>query len=115
MNRKLFVGNFPYTTTSADLRDAFSQAGTVEKAAVISDKETGRARGFGFVTMATEEDARAAIQRFDGADFGGRPIVVSPAKADTNKPAHGGRRGDHEGGHRHRDRQDHRRGREARW
>lgn len=80
MATKLFVGNLDFTVTSDDLRALFSQAGTVVDAVVIMDKMTGRSRGFGFVEFATEEEAKAAIDKFQGADLKGRKINVNEAK-----------------------------------
>jgi len=77
---KLFVGSLPFQTTDEELRDAFSQAGNVESAVVIRDRESGRSRGFGFVEMSNDDEAKAAQQMWDGKEFGGRNIVVNPAK-----------------------------------
>ncbi len=91
MANKLYVGNLPYNTTDADLRDAFSQAGTVSEAVVISDKMSGRSKGFGFVTMSTDEEAQKAIELFNGKDFGGRNIVVNEARPlEPRAPRQGG-------------------------
>ena len=91
MGRKLFVGNFPYDTAEADLETLFSQAGAIETVRVMRDMATGRARGFAFVEMQSEEDAQAAIQKFNGADLGGRALVVNEARP---KPAFAGAGGD---------------------
>ncbi|MER3426786.1 MAG: RNA-binding protein [Pyrinomonas sp.] len=119
MTTKLFVGNLPFRTTSEDLRDLFSQAGTVESASVIEDRDTGRSRGFGFVEMATSEEAAAAIEQFNGRDFEGRNLTVNEAKPRTdrggfNRNSGGGGYGRGSGG---RGGRDHRRGggREPRW
>ncbi|KKU16909.1 MAG: RNA-binding protein [Candidatus Woesebacteria bacterium GW2011_GWC2_45_9] len=80
MATKLFVGNLEYTVTGDDLKDLFSQAGTVVDAVVISDKMTGRSRGFGFVEMSTEEEAKAAVEKVNGADLKGRKINVNEAR-----------------------------------
>lgn len=80
MNKKLFVGSLPYTTTSEELKSLFAQAGTVAEAVVISDKFSGRSRGFGFVEMSTDEEAKAAIEKFNGHDMEGRKIVVNEAR-----------------------------------
>lgn len=77
---KLFVGNLSFSTTSADLEALFSQAGAVTSANVITDKFTGRSRGFGFVEMDSAEEAQAAIERFHGAEIQGRPLTVNEAK-----------------------------------
>jgi RNA recognition motif-containing protein len=103
MATKLYVGNLSFRTTSEDLREAFSQAGTVESATVIEDRETGRSRGFGFIEMATPEEAAAAIEMFNGKDLGGRNLTVNEAKPKTDRGGGGGR-GGYGGGGRDRDR-----------
>lgn len=80
MANKLYVGNLPYQTTNDELQQMFSQAGEVTEAVVMMDKMTGRSRGFGFVTMATDEGAQKAIEMFNGKDFGGRNVVVNEAR-----------------------------------
>lgn len=80
MATKLFVGNLSFNTTSADLESLFSQAGSVVSANIITDKFTGRSRGFGFVEMANNDEAQAAIERFNGAEVQGRPLTVNEAK-----------------------------------
>ena len=80
MGRRLFVGNLSFETSDDDLRQAFSQAGSCETAAVIKDRMTGRSRGFGFVEMATDEDAQRAISQLNGKDVRGRNISVSEAR-----------------------------------
>lgn len=79
MGKTLYVGNLPYQLSEDDLRDLFSQVGPVVEVRIVTDPVTGQARGFGFVDMATEEDAQAAIQRLNGAEVGGRAIRVSEA------------------------------------
>jgi cold-inducible RNA-binding protein len=76
----IYVGNLPFSTTAADLEEAFAQYGAVESAAVISDRETGRSRGFGFVEMGDDDEARRAIEELDGSDFGGRDLRVNEAR-----------------------------------
>lgn len=99
MAMKLYVGNLSFRTTSDDLREQFSQAGTVESASVIEDRETGRSRGFGFVEMATPEEGAAAIEMFNGKDVGGRNITVNEAKPRADRgPGGGGGRGGFGGG-----------------
>lgn len=90
MATKLYVGNLSFRTTGDDLREAFSQAGTVESASIIEDRETGRSRGFGFVEMATPEEAAAAIEKFNGKDLGGRNLTVNEAKPRENRGGGGG-------------------------
>lgn len=76
----LFVGNLPFTATEADLRGLFSEYGTVDSAAIITDRETGRSRGFGFVELAADARAQDAIRDLDGTDLQGRNIKVNEAK-----------------------------------
>ena len=80
MARKLFVGGLPYRTTNDELRDAFAKAGEVVSASIVTDRETGRSRGFGFVEMANDADADKAIDLWNGKDFGGRMLTVSDAR-----------------------------------
>ena len=80
MSKKLFVGGIPYQATEDELNEAFSKAGTVESAVIIQDKMSGRSKGFGFVEMSTEEEANAAIEMWNGKDFGGREITVNLAR-----------------------------------
>jgi RNA recognition motif-containing protein len=87
MAKKLFVGGLPWKTTEDELKDAFSKAGTVTSVAVITDKMTGRSKGFGFVEMESDEEAQAAIDMMNGQDFGGRNIVVNEAKPKEDRPA----------------------------
>ncbi len=100
MGTKLYVGNLSFRTTSEELRDAFAAVGTVESASVIEDRDTGRSRGFAFVEMATAEEAAAAIEQFNGKDFGGRNLTVNEAKprADRGGGGGGGGRGGYGGG-----------------
>lgn len=83
MATKLFVGNLDYTVTGDDLRDLFAQAGTVVDAVVISDKMSGRSRGFGFVEMSSDEEAKAAVEKLNGSDLKGRKINVNEARPMT--------------------------------
>ncbi|MDX1608254.1 MAG: RNA-binding protein [Candidatus Spechtbacterales bacterium] len=78
--KKLFVGGLPWATSDEELKDAFEQAGTVESAVIVRDRMSGRSKGFGFVEMSSEEEAQKAIELWDGKDFGGRNIGVSPAR-----------------------------------
>jgi len=82
---KLFVGNLEYTVTSDELREAFSQAGTVVDAVVITDKMSGRSRGFGFVEMSSEEEAKAAVEKVNGTELKGRKINVNEARPQTDR------------------------------
>ena len=79
MGTRLYVGNLPYSVTELDLRELFSALGTVTDAKIITDRETGRPRGFGFVEM-PNADATRAMQALDGKDFGGRPLKVNEAQ-----------------------------------
>lgn len=81
MSTKLYVGNLSFQTSSEDLQELFSQAGTVQSVNVIEDRDTGRSRGFAFVEMSSTEEANAAIQQFNGHDVGGRTLNVNEAKA----------------------------------
>jgi RNA recognition motif-containing protein len=108
MAKKLFVGGLPWATTSEELKELFSQYGEIVSAIVITDKMTGRSRGFGFVEFANDADADAAIAGQNGKDFGGRSLVVKEAMPMADRPkrsfgggGHGGGRGGygHGGGH----------------
>jgi cold-inducible RNA-binding protein len=80
MSRKLYVGNLPYSATESALSDKFSEFGTVESTNLITDRDTGRSKGFGFVEMGTEAEAKAAIATLNGADWDGRPMNVNEAR-----------------------------------
>jgi RNA recognition motif-containing protein len=80
MSTKLYVGNLSFGVTSEDLQEHFSQAGTVESAKVVEDRDTGRSRGFGFVEMSSADEAQAAIEQFNNQDFDGRNLVVNEAR-----------------------------------
>src|SRR5215216_2826512 len=99
MSIKLYVGNLSFNTTGEDLREYFSQAGTVESASVVEDRDTGRSRGFGFVEMATREEGEAAITQFNGKEFGGRNLTVNEARPREDRGG-GGRGGFGGGGNR---------------
>src|SRR3989344_4291434 len=86
MGKRLYVGGLPYSTTDDSLRDAFSQAGTVETANIIKDKISGRSKGFGFVEMSTDEEAQKAIDLFNGKDFEGRTLTVNEARPMEDRP-----------------------------
>lgn len=85
-NNKLYVGGIPYRTTEDELRTAFEEAGQVTSASIIMDRMTGRSRGFGFVEMADEASAQAAIDRWDGKEFDGRMLSVSFARPQGDRP-----------------------------
>ena len=93
MAKKIYVGNLPWSTTSASLEELFSSHGTVQSAEVVSDRETGRSRGFGFVEMATEEGCTAAIAALNGVEVDGRPITVNEARERAPREGGGGRGG----------------------
>jgi cold-inducible RNA-binding protein len=90
MNTKLFVGNISFNTTENDLQDAFSAHGTVTEANLMVDRMSGRPRGFGFVTMATEEEAQKAIQAMNGASLDGRNLTVNLARPREERSGGGG-------------------------
>ena len=85
MSTKLYVGNLAFQTTSQQLQEMFAQAGTVESASVVEDRDTGRSRGFAFVEMSTKEEATAAIDQFNGKELGGRALKVNEAKPRENR------------------------------
>lgn len=93
MPKKLFVGGLPYSATSDELKDFFTQAGNVSSATVVSDKFTGRSKGFGFVEMSTDEEASKAIETLNGKDFNGRTITVNEARPMEPRAQRGGPRG----------------------
>jgi RNA recognition motif-containing protein len=93
MSTKLYVGNLAFQTTSQELQELFAQAGTVESAAVVEDRDTGRSRGFGFVEMSTKEESAAAIDQFNGKEVNGRALKVNEAKPRENRSGGGGGRG----------------------
>jgi len=90
MSMKLYVGNLAFETSGESLRQHFTQAGTVETATVVGDRDTGRSRGFGFVEMSSREEGEAAIARFNGNDLDGRNLTVNVAKPREGR--NGGRR-----------------------
>jgi RNA recognition motif-containing protein len=99
MGSKLYVGGLPYSVTEGRLQELFSTHGTVESANVISDKFTGKSRGFGFVEMSSSSEAQSAIQALNGTDFEGRSLTVNEAKpmAKRDNFGGGGRGGDRDG------------------
>ena len=94
MSMKLYVGNLAFETSGENLRQHFEQAGTVETATVVEDRDTGRSRGFGFVEMSSREEGEAAIQQLNGNDLNGRNLTVNVAKPreNRNEGSNGGRR-----------------------
>src|SRR3954469_16862843 len=90
MSSKLYVGNLPFDITEDDLRNMLAQHGPVNEINVIMDRETGRARGFAFVTMNTQEGANAAIEKLNGKDWQGRALTVNEARPREERPSRGG-------------------------
>ena len=90
MSSKLYVGNLPYETNEEDLKALFAEAGTVESVNVMRDRDTGRARGFAFVEMASEQDAQKAIQQLNERPFGGRTLTVNEARPQQPRSGGGG-------------------------
>ena len=93
MGKKIYVGNLSYDVTDAALQTMFAPHGTVQSAQVIIDRETGRSKGFGFVEMGTDDEAKAAIAALNGQDNGGRALTVNEAKPREERPGGGGRGG----------------------
>jgi RNA recognition motif-containing protein len=91
MGRKLYVGNLPYSATSDSLRAAFAASGTVDSASVITDRDTGQSKGFGFVEMSTDSEAQGAISAMNGKTLDGRQIKVNEAKPQERRSGGGGR------------------------
>lgn len=102
MASKLFVGGLPYAVTEDELRELFAAIGQVESAQIIIDRETNRSKGFGFITMANDDDAQTAIKELDGKDFQGRRLAVNEARPQERRERSfgGGDRGDRNGGDR---------------
>lgn len=90
MANKLYVGNLSYSVTDESLKEHFSQAGTVTEASIIVDRMSGRSKGFGFVTMSTDEEAAKAIEMFNGNEFDGRKLTVNEARPREERPARSG-------------------------
>jgi RNA recognition motif-containing protein len=90
MGKKLYVGNLPFSATEQVLINAFSQCGTVESAKIITDRDTGRSKGFGFVEMSTDAEAADAINKFNGADCDGRTMTVNEARPMAPRENRGG-------------------------
>jgi len=86
MDKKLYVGNLSYNVDDRQLEEAFAAAGSVTSAKVITDRETGRSRGFGFVEMANEEDHQKAIETMNGTELDGRPLKVNEARPMNDRP-----------------------------
>ncbi|MCB0365539.1 MAG: RNA-binding protein [Bdellovibrionaceae bacterium] len=101
MGKKLYVGNLSYQTTDQDLSDLFSQCGTVDSARIITDRDSGRSKGFGFVEMSTDEEASSAIEKFNGQEYGGRSLTVNEARPPQPRNSFGGGGGGGRRGGRH--------------
>ena len=97
MTKKLYVGNLSFQTTESELDDLFAQAGEVESVRIITDRDTGRSRGFGFVEM-SEENAEKAISQFNGQELDGRALTVNEARPQANRGGRGGGGGGGGGG-----------------
>ena len=93
MSTKLYVGNLAFQTTNQELEQLFGQAGTVQSASVVEDRDTGRSRGFAFVEMSSAEEATSAIAQFNGKEVGGRALKVNEARPRENRSGGGGGRG----------------------
>jgi len=111
--KKIFVGNFSFSTTESELRQLFEPYGTVESVTVVTDRDTGRSRGFGFVEMPNNGEAESAITALNGHDVGGRALTVNEARPKTERS--GGPRGGGRGGGRDDYRGHARQPREPRW
>lgn len=98
MGKKLYVGNLPFAATEQFLNETFSQCGKVESVKVITDRDTGRSKGFGFVEMATDEEATAAMNKLNGAECEGRTLTVNEAKPMAPRENRGGFGGGRPGG-----------------
>jgi cold-inducible RNA-binding protein len=98
MSMKLYVGNLAFQTSSEELQQLFTQAGTVESANIVEDRETGRSRGFGFVEMSSKEEGAAAIQQLNGHEFNGRSLTVNEARPREDRGNRGGARAGFGGG-----------------
>ena len=93
MGNKLFVGGLSWDATEDDLRDLFKETGSVTDAVIVSDRETGRSRGFGFVTMSSDEEAKAGVEKFNDFEFQGRNLTVNEARPREDRGGGGGRGG----------------------
>ena len=98
MGKKLYVGNLPFSATEGTISDLFAQVGAVESVKLITDRDTGRSKGFGFVEMSSDDEAQAAIDKFNGQDFEGRPLTVNEARPMTPRGGGGGGYGGGGGG-----------------
>jgi cold-inducible RNA-binding protein len=114
--KNLYVGNLPHSTTEAELRNLFEAYGAVEKITLVTDRDTGRSRGFGFVEMTNASEADKAIAALNSTDLGGRTLTINEAKPKSERPGGGGRRFGGGGGRGRDDYRGHpRQPREPRW
>ncbi|MBI3644730.1 MAG: RNA-binding protein [Acidobacteriales bacterium] len=113
--KNLYVGNLPHSTTEAELRTVFEAHGAVEKVSIVTDRETGRARGFAFVEMTNDGEADKAVAALNGTELGGRALKINEAKPKTDRPKSGGQRFGGVGGGRDDYRGHARQPREPRW
>jgi RNA recognition motif-containing protein len=90
MGKKLYVGNLPFSATEQALADTFAECGTVDSVKIITDRDSGRSKGFGFVEMSSEEEAQNAISKYNGADWEGRRMTVNEAKPMVPRDNRGG-------------------------
>ena len=90
MGNRLYVGNLPFNATDESIQEMFAQAGSVQSAKIITDRDTGRSKGFGFVEMSSDQEAAGAIQMFNGVDYGGRNMTVSEARPMAPREDRGG-------------------------
>ena len=91
--KKIYVGNFPFNMTEDELRSMFEPYGAVESATLVTDRDTGRSRGFGFVAMSNDEEAAKAMAALNGKESGGRSLIVNEARPQTQRSGGGGFRG----------------------
>ncbi len=98
MEAKLYVGNLSYDTTEDEIRELFAQAGTVSEVALIKDRDTGSSKGFAFVTMSSQDEAKKAIEQFNGQNLGDRALTVNIARPREERPGGGGGYGGNRGG-----------------
>ena len=114
--KSVYVGNLPHTTTETEVRDLFEAHGAVEKITLVTDRDTGRSRGFGFVEMTNASEADKAIAALNGTDLGGRALIINEAKPKSERPGGGGNRFGSGGGRGRDDYRGHpRQPREPRW
>ncbi|OGS13707.1 MAG: RNA-binding protein [Elusimicrobia bacterium RIFOXYA12_FULL_57_11] len=99
MSKRIYVGGLPFTTTEAEMNTLFATYGAVSSAKLITDRDTGQSRGFGFVEMANDAEATAAMEKLNGSDFGGRKLTINEARPMEARTGGGGRGGGDRGGY----------------